>query len=536
MRGAVLALLAVGFAARASAQDLVVGDPREDYVRVLQLLGKAHPGPLLLRPITGGMLARVDSTGHPWAGRLVGRSGAIGRLRFGLADPEVRGYVNSTRPLADNDGLVWQGKGATLYATAGVWGTLGPVTVTLQPEYAWAQNRAFATLPVTSDSPSPFADPWYGRGLDRPQRFGDGGYEQWSLGQSSVRVDLRGFAAGVTSANAWWGPGQRQAILLSNQPPGFPRAFLATGRPVDVGFGRVEFHWFWGALAESRFFDLVDTNDTKYVTGLAFDLEIDPVPGLYLGGARLFYLDWPTTGLDGGELFLVFQGVTKVSQETPENPTGDDDRDQMLSLFARWVLPASGFEVNAEWARNDHSGTVRDFLLQPEHSQGYTVGMQKAWDMTGRSILRARAELTHLELSKTVLARPTPTYYVHYRVHGGYTHRGQVVGAVVGPGGNGQYAGLDWFARWGTLGGFVVRHVKDNDTYYRLVRAGTIPNWPPRNDVELTVGATGSVFLGRVTVGGTLAVGREWNRYYEELNDQTNLHAEVRVRWTGGIR
>jgi hypothetical protein len=44
MRGAVLALLAVGLATPASAQDLTVGDPREDYLRVLQLLGKARPG------------------------------------------------------------------------------------------------------------------------------------------------------------------------------------------------------------------------------------------------------------------------------------------------------------------------------------------------------------------------------------------------------------------------------------------------------------------------------------------------------------
>jgi hypothetical protein len=346
---------------------------------------------------------------------------------------------------------------------------------------------------------------------------------------------VRGFAAGVATGNAWWGPGQRQAILLSNQAPGFPRAFLGTGRPVDVGFGRVEFTWFWGALRESRFFDLVDSNDTKFVTGFGFDLEIDPVPGLYVGAARLFYLDWPTAGVDGSELFLAFQGVTKASQETPENPTGDDDRDQMLSLFARWVLPASGFELYAEWARNDHSGTVRDLLLQPEHSQGYTVGLQQAWDLNGRSILRARAELTHLELSKTTLARPTPTYYAHYIVAGGYTHRGQVVGAAAGPGGNGQFAGLDWFAGWGGVGGFVRRDVHDNDTYYRLVRAGTIPNWPPRNDVELMVGATARVFLGDFSLGGSVAAAREWNRYYEERNDQTNLHAELNVRWTGGV-
>ena len=83
-----------------------------------------------------------------------------------------------------------------------------------------------------------------------------------------------------------------------------------------------------------------------------------PFPGLYLGASRLFYRYTPQGGLSFGEYLLVFQGPTKRSQTTPTNPLGDDVRDQMFSLFARWLFPESGFEAYVEWAKNDQGAFI----------------------------------------------------------------------------------------------------------------------------------------------------------------------------------
>jgi hypothetical protein len=541
--------------AHAFAQNVPVGDPVEDYVRVLQILGKANPGGMLIRPTLADRIVMPTST-HPWAGRMTeGTQRAIGPVTVGIADPEMRAYENSDHPIYRNDGLVWQGKGAALFARIGGWARLGPLSVTFRPEVAWSENRSFAMLPPASTALSAFSDPWYGRALDRPQRFGDGAYHQWSLGQSAVRLDWRGLAVAATTENAWWGPGIENAILLSSQAPGFPRVFVGTGRPVDIGIGRVEAQWFWGGLRESQFFDATATNDVKYVTAVAFDLELDAMPGLYLGGARLYYQDWPSGGLTGDDLLVVFQGVTKQSQETPDNPGGNDARDQLLSLFARWVLPSSGVEAYVEWSRNDHAQDWRDFILQPQHSAAYVAGFQKAWVLSGGSILRWQGEVANLERSTTFLERSEGTFYTHSLAVGGFTQDGQGVGAAVGPGGDGQYVGLDWFTRWGRIGGFLRRDVHDNDTYWRLVQQGAfgeairrndveltvgahglgpVPvaeSTSPRNDVELAVGARGAVFLGPVDLSGAIAVGRELNRYYVARNDVTNVHGELAVRW-----
>ena len=522
-------------AAPIAGQRVPVGDPLEDYVRLLQVAGRADLAPLSIRPLSLDRVLRSIGTEqrHPWQSRYSPTGEDALGAWYGIPDPAVRAYWNSHHPVRRADGAVWQGKGGTLELAAGVTLGYGPVTATLYPSFIVTQNSEFEIVDVpTGLGISAYGDPWYGGTIDNPQRFGADGFSTFDLGQSSLWLDHGVLALGGGTENLWWGPAVRNGIVMSNNAPGFPHAFLGTSRPTDIAIGKVEVQWMWGRLAESEYFDSDADNDGRYVTGLVFDFEPDPLPGLFLGGSRLFYQVIPPTGLDFSELFLVFQGVTKDSQSTPENPSGNDERDQLITLFARWVFPESGLEAYAEWARNDHARDLRDFLLQPGHAEGYTVGFQKVFDLASANLLRVRAEATHLELSKTLLDRPTPTYYVHGIVRQGYTHRGQVVGASIGPGGNSQYLGIDLFTEWGKVGGFFLREVHNNDAYFSLRQQGALG--VRQNDVEMTLGATARVFLPAVDLSATLALGRELNRYFVSRNDATNLHVDVSLRWHWG--
>ena len=90
----------------------------------------------------------------------------------------------------------------------------------------------------------------------------------------------------------------------------------------------------------------------------------------------------------------------------------NDSLDQLLSVHARWTFPQVGFEAYVEWARNDFSGNLRDFLVEPDHSSGYTVGF---WKMlpSGEGTIVLRGELTHLGRLLPREVRRSPTYYVH---------------------------------------------------------------------------------------------------------------------------
>ena len=522
-------------AAPLTGQRVPVGDPLEDYIRLLQVAGRADLAPLSIRPLSRDRVLRsIDAEQtHPWQNRYSTARDEPQGVWYRFPDPKARAYWNSDHPVMRADGAVWQGKGGTLQLAAGATLGYGPVTASFYPSFIVTQNREFEIVDVPSGfNISPFGDPWYGGAIDRPQRFGADGYSTFDLGQSSVRLDYGVLALGGGTENLWWGPAVRNGIVMSNSAPGFPHAFLGTSGPANIAIGKVQAQWIWGRLAESDYFDDDPDNDGRYVTGLVFDFEPAPIPGLYLGGSRLFYQLLPPGGLDFSDLFLVFQGVTKDSQSTPQNPTGNDERDQLISLFGRWVFPESGFEAYVEWARNDHARDLRDFVLQPAHSQAYTVGFQKVFELASPKLLRVHGEATHLELSKTLLDRPNPTYYVHGIVRQGYTHRGQVVGASIGPGGNSQYLGIDLFANWGKVGGFFLREDHDLDAYYRLRQQGALG--VRQNDVEMTLGVTARVFFPAVDLSGTLAWGRELNRYFVSRNDVTNLHLDVGLRWRWG--
>lgn len=523
-----LALAAIATARLDAQQPIFAGSDLDEYVRLLELSGQLRGAPLAFRPLASrhpGVTLRADSA-HPWEAhyRLRQDAALSSRPRVAPLDPLAHTIYQSAHPRSLNDGALWAGKGVSAELRAGAVATWGPLTATLYPTVYSAANADFTTAPVTDPERSPFAYAW-SSGIDWPQRFGADAVTAIDWGQSGIRLDLAGFTAGVSTENMWWGPAVRHPILMSNTAPGFPHLDLGTGRPVRTPIGRVETRFVWGRLTESRYFDTVTTNDRRFFAGLTAAVEPRWFPGLTLGLGRVFYMPWDS--VDADDPIVVFQSVLKKAFKTPENPGGDDDRDQMLSLFARWVLPESGFEVYGEWSRNDHNWDLRDFILEPDHSQAFMLGFAKA--MPSRSsIWRLRGELTHLERSRTYEVRASPPYYTHYIIQQGYTHRGQLIGAGIGPSGSSQFFSVDRYTPKGRIGVYAERVRYDNDTYYALF--GPTDAYLG-HDVELTIGLSALRFLGNFDLRGDLALSRELNRYFQVENDVTNLRAQVTVSW-----
>ena len=161
-------------AAPVVGQRVPVGDPLEDYIRVLQATDRADLAPLSIRPLS---LDRVRSMGtehvHPWNRYSSTREDPQG-VWYVLPEPEARTYWNSDHPVVRADGAVWQGKGGTFELAARATVGYGPVTVALHPSFILNQNDEFEIAAVpTGASISAFGGPWYGGAIDRPQRFGD---------------------------------------------------------------------------------------------------------------------------------------------------------------------------------------------------------------------------------------------------------------------------------------------------------------------------------------------------------------------------
>jgi hypothetical protein len=487
-----------------------VGGPAAERRRVLQLLGRA--------PLHGELLRSPSS--------LTPRLSTAGGAAAQVLAPEVFTVWNSGLAFSLNDGPMWAGRGANLSLSAGVRAAWGPVRLTLAPQLVYQQNRDTDVVPYPGRDRSRFAFPWPSHGqtdpysIDLPTRFGDAAFWTVHPGQSTLAVSAGPLAVGASTEEQWWGPGVRNALVLSNHAPGVPHLFLRTERPLRTPLGRVEARWIAGALRESAYFDTIPGNDTRSLSALSVVLHPGWDPGLALGFARAVYRPVDGAGGAAARLFDAWlPGVGHPNDRDPFDTTTVAGPDQVISLFGRWVFPGPGLEVYAEWARRDLPDSFRDLLVYPHHGQGYTVGAQWARPLSGASAFRLQAEATYVEQSATLRQRPVAPWYTSRPVAQGYTHRGQVLGAAIGPGSSSQWAAADWMRpRWEA--GVFAGRIRWHDDFHPNARRHPsnpidVPSTILGHDVSVFAGVRGAVRLGGMQAWAEYTAATRYNVLFQ---------------------
>ncbi len=266
---------------------------------------------------------------------------------------------NSAFPYGSNDGAVWAGRGLTSALDLGFAFRLGPISATLNPIAFSAQNRTFP-LQANGSTTNPFADPLFPGNVDRPQRFGTAAYSRIDPGESTVRLDVLGLSAGVSTANMGWGPMENYPYILGGNAPGFPHAFVGTGGPLPIWIGRVHGRLIWGQLEQSAYSPATGTSyyssalepgTKRFASGAVGVFQPRGVDGLEIGVARFFHSLWPKEGIPRSYFSKAFEAIFKVSLPNSSPGFGvNADRgigdNQLASAFARWVFPKSGFARN----------------------------------------------------------------------------------------------------------------------------------------------------------------------------------------------
>lgn len=517
----------------ANAQRVIpVGSELDEYVRILELDGRIHDTPIVYRALAVRSATRALSADSPhvWMDHHPLRAPAASARRFSASwlDPSVQLFFNSTFPRTLNDGAVWTGRGLSGTVTTGAIAAWGPLTAVLYPTFWWAQNQRFRTAPVPYANRSPFSYP-FNNGIDWPQRPGTNAVATAGWGQSGIRLDWRSLTIGLTTEDLWWGPGYRNAIVMSNTAGGFPHMDLGIRRPLQTPIGQVEFRAIWGSLRESGQFDTVSTNNTRFLAGLTVGYRPSFLPGLSLGFTRVLYQTWPAGGLRAGDLFGFLGSFFNPGRVLPDGTFGNDRADQMGSVTARWVLPAAGFEAYVEFSRGDFAADLREFLLEPGNTAGLNLGFQKTmptrmgrWRIVGEGARLGRSMQREIRGNVHI-------YYAHHLVQQGYTHHGQLLGAWIGPGSDSQYLGVDRYGATGRWGLFLERVRYDNDAFLQIFIG--VPLSYLRQQVDLTAGATILRFAGPVDLGAKIELTNQLNRYYEPENDELNLKLTFTAQW-----
>jgi len=472
-------------------------------------------------------------------------------LRIALILPEQYVIRNSALPFSLNDGAVWAGRGVSYRVRAGFRAEAGPVRLVVAPEFLRTENRPFALLMPRSSPPKPpgrneLSSPWHTgpESIDLPLRFGTSAFSEWDFGQSTLDVSVGRIIIGLSKENEWWGPGVRNAIVMSTNASGIPRFIVRTRGPVTTRIGTVEARLFVGGLRESRYFDFTTADDRRSISALAVQWSPRSAPNVTIGFTRAVYApvsSWnrvPIRVLDA-----LIRNPGRPNNYLPGDTVVVPGPDQVFSLFGRWAFPGQGFEVYAEWARNELPTSLRDFLTAPNHTQGYTLGLHWAQAAGPVGTMRVQLEVTYLEKSPTLRDRPVGTWYTSRAVPQGYTNQGQTIGAAIGPGASSQWVAVDYFApRW-QAGVFASRIRWDGEALYTFPTSNFAgnPNKWCSHDTSLLFGVRGALRASFGLVELSYGVDNRLNVFFQQFSvcgrdmdfrdvrDVTNNTFEIRL-------
>jgi hypothetical protein len=113
-------------------------------------------------------------------------------------------------------------------------------------------------------------------------------------------------------------------------------------------------------------------------------------------------------------------------------------------------------------------------------------------------------------------------------VRQGYTHRGQLLGAWIGPGGDSQYLGVDLFSPNGSSGLFLERVRRNDAVFYTRFRGARF-----NHDAEVTAGLRHIAFWRGLEIDGGLSYSYRYNRDFVVGQNERNINATLGASWRG---
>lgn len=443
---------------------------------------------------------------------------------------------NSFAPYGWNDGLLLPSKGYQAFLSAGFKFQHRRWQVQINPEVVYAANPAFDRFPQTETDAIRSAYANYRNFSDLPDRFGNSAVRRSSWGQTALKYTADKWSFGISNENLWWGPGNRNTLLMSNNAPGFWHLTLHTSRPLKTKLGSFETKIIAGRLKGSQFasnpeaFEVNGQNvsiakptDWRYLSGLSIAYQPKWIPGLYLGLNRVFQVYRNDLG-NGLTDYLPF--ITPLQKK---GVPGEDakKRDQLASLYFRWVLPESKTEIYGEYGWNDHKQNVWDLLVSPSHAAAFLIGMRKLFPIQGSTdkYLRLNLELTQLQQSADRLVRPAGAWYMHSFVRHGYSHQGQTLGAGIGPGANSQTLDIAFWNKNQVFGVQLERYAHNLDFFYDAYTQVMVDYNRKWTDIMLNT----YTYRQWGQVGLRAALNAAWIRNYQWQEDRNPLNMQVQL-------
>jgi hypothetical protein len=388
---------------------------------------------------------------------------------------------NSGLPISYNDGNMIPAKGFQERYSIGANIKWKALELNIQPEFIRAENLRQEVF-----NGNRLDNNWWTRyfymvqnNVDDYRRFGNEPINKFYLGQSKFAVNIDKFAVGVSNENIWWGPGKRNALLFTNNAPGFLHAFVQTKKPIKTKIGNFEFNAIYGTLGNIDYIHSDDSIMRTIWPGAIQEKLMNP------RDIQAFTINWNPKWMSN---FFIGYSVVQQNYKTDsifftKNIAPEKNKMTLGTLMFRYVMPRDHAEFYAEIGQPDKSATPANFF-NDNVKTGFVFGASKIFVMKkSDAFIKLDVEVTQLQLMdpRQIFIPGSPfglpqfnSWYSSPYIRQGYTHEGQMLGAAIGPGSNSQSINLSWHKGQNKIGFLVERLVHNSDFYHYAYLTGLL--------------------------------------------------------------
>ncbi|HQR94648.1 MAG TPA: capsule assembly Wzi family protein, partial [Sediminibacterium sp.] len=444
---------------------------------------------------------------------------------LGLSPMAINQLYNSDLPIGYNLGSAIAAKGYQIQFVGGIEASFGKhLHVKLNPEFVSAQNEDFEQISQTLGDRVWANYYQFLNTIDLPAKMGEGTYNKLFPGQSHITYRFNKFEAGISTENLWWGPGWKNALIMSYNAPGFLHASFKTIKPIQTKIGQFSGQWVGGSLAESgvlppriystfngTFLYQPKPTDNRFMTGMHLSWQPKWMPYLTIGysAASYFYGKDFKSPLD---LIPIFSSGNKAG---------------LGAFFASYKLPKEKAEIYLEYGAKN-----------PNFRRAYVAGFRKLFPTKlDDAYIQFAVELTQMQAQNAELIRNPDSWYTNQYVQQGYTHMGKTIGAGIGPGSNSQNIEIAWVKGKNKIGLQFERLRHNSDFYYLAFEP--IGDYR-RHWIDLSSSANATIdfkhFLIAARVQLTRTYNYQWlviqtdpNNYFQPSNEYLNLGGGLSV-------
>ena len=351
----------------------------------------------------------------------------VKKINFNLIPFSILQKHTTDHPYGWNDGAFKNTKGYQMLINTGFNINYRNLLLNISPEFLYTENAKYQT---------PYLAP----------------VQKNYLGNSYLYLNFKNLNIGISNQNLWWGPGIHNSLIMSNNAPGFLHYNFSTNKPINTIFGSFEFQLIGGKLTRdltqglenkgmnkpdslngyfSYVKDYTQFNE-RYLNGIAISFNPKFLKNLYLGINRIF-MNYARESIPDNFIqnyLPVFALFTVKDYEDKIN------RDQILSINARWLFPKNNAEIYLEGGFNDAFLNLRDFALDLEHASAYIFGVKKIGYISEYKYLTYNIEITRLTQTPSYIHRNAGYWYQNSQIMEGYTNDNQIIGSGGGIGSN----------------------------------------------------------------------------------------------------